>query len=41
MGGSDGRSRALSRLLACGGFLQMIVQDGNPCATSNVVQIPQ
>lgn len=26
---------------ACGGYLQMIVQDGNPCTTSNVVQIPQ
>ncbi len=26
---------------ACGGFVQMIVQDGIPCTTSNVVQIPQ
>ncbi len=26
---------------ACGGFLQLIVQEGNPCQTSNVVQIPQ
>ncbi len=25
---------------SCGGFLQAVVMDGNPCATSNVVQIP-
>lgn len=25
---------------ACGGYLQLLVQDGHPCATSNVVQIP-
>lgn len=26
---------------SCGGFLQSVVMDGNPCTASNVVQIPQ
>ncbi len=26
---------------ACGGYIQVIVWDGSPCAVSNVVQIPQ
>lgn len=26
---------------ACGGFLQLVIADGSPCATSNVRQIPQ
>ncbi len=25
---------------ACGGYLQLVVVDGNPCATSNVAQLP-
>ncbi len=29
------------RQAACGGYLQMMVDDGYPCTTSNVVQIPQ
>lgn len=36
-GAASGRAASPS----CGGFLQMVVQDGNPCSTSNVVQIPQ
>jgi len=41
--GPEGRGQLTGRahLTACGGYLQMIVMDGNPCATSNVVQIPQ
>ena len=26
---------------SCGGFLQLVVQDGYPCTTSNVVQVPE
>lgn len=41
--GAQGRGtragQAASQL--CGGYLQMIVKDGYPCTTSNVVQIPQ
>lgn len=37
VGAATGRAASPS----CGGFLQMVVQDGNPCTTSNVVQIPQ
>lgn len=41
--GSKGRGRLTGQahLAACGGYLQMIVADGLPCTTSNVVQIPQ
>lgn len=41
--GAGGEGAAIGRAAApsCGGFLQMVVQDGNPCTTSNVVQIPQ
>ena len=41
--GPDGRGQLTGRghLAACGGYLQMIVMDGNPCAISNVVQIPE
>lgn len=41
--GASGEGAATGRAASpsCGGFLQMVVQDGNPCTTSNVVQIPQ
>lgn len=26
---------------ACGGYLQLVINAGAPCATSNVVQIPE
>lgn len=37
----SGSSTRRATAFACGGYLQMIVQDGYPCTTSNVVQIPQ
>lgn len=41
--GPEGRGRLTGQanLAACGGYLQMIVADGRPCSTSNVVQIPE
>ncbi len=41
--GGDGEGAVSGRATtpSCGGFLQMVVQDGNPCTTSNVLQIPQ
>ncbi len=41
--GSEGRGEMTGsvRTHHCGGYFQMIVGDGSPCATSNVVQIPQ
>ncbi len=41
--GADGEGRltGVAPPFACGGYLQMVVADGNPCTTSNVVQIPQ
>lgn len=41
--GAAGQGAATGRAASpsCGGSLQMVVQDGNPCTTSNVVQIPQ
>ncbi len=41
--GAAGQGAATGRAASpsCGGFLQRVVQDGNPCTTSNVVQIPQ
>jgi len=41
--GLDGRGEVTGRASQslCGQFLQMLVVDGRPCATSNVVQIPQ
>lgn len=40
--GSEGSGRGSGRVTpaVCGQYLQMIVEDGNPCATSNVAQIP-
>lgn len=41
--GSEGSGERPGRVnaFACGGYLQLIVNDGFPCSTSNVVQIPQ
>ncbi|MCL4196059.1 MAG: hypothetical protein KJZ69_01085 [Phycisphaerales bacterium] len=41
--GSNGSGRLSGNASSqmCGGYLQMIVWDGTPCATSNVVQIPE
>lgn len=39
--GGSGRAAGNASSQMCGGYLQMIVWDGTPCATSNVVQIPQ
>lgn len=41
--GSEGRGELTGRASQdlCGQFAQMVVVDGIPCATSNVVQIPQ
>lgn len=41
--GAQGRGARAgqARTEFCGGSLQMIVKDGYPCTTSNVVQIPQ
>jgi len=38
--GGSGEVSANAGTAACRKFLQMIVRDGSPCATSNVVQIP-
>ncbi|MCC6909646.1 MAG: hypothetical protein IT430_17045 [Phycisphaerales bacterium] len=39
---SDGQGRVTGTAApdSCGGYVQAVVMDGNPCATSNVVQIP-
>lgn len=41
--GAQGRGTRAGQAASqfCGGYLQMIVKDGYPCTTSNVVQIPQ
>lgn len=41
--GPEGRGEVTGRASQelCGQFAQLLVVDGNPCATSNVVQIPQ
>ncbi len=38
--GGEGTASGRAAAPSCGGFLQLVVQDGNPCTTSNVVQIP-
>ncbi len=40
-GQGEGQMTGRVPVFACGGYLQMVVQDGHPCTTSNVVQIPQ
>ncbi len=39
----EGRGQVTASVsqILCGQFAQMMVADGRPCATSNVVQIPQ
>ncbi len=41
--GPEGRGEVSGRASRslCGQFLQMLVVEGNPCTTSNVVQIPE
>lgn len=41
--GADGSGMLIGRASApaCGGYIQVVVWDGSPCATSNVAQIPQ
>ncbi len=39
-GNGSGRAEGRVVACACGGFLQLIVVDGNPCSTSNVAQVP-
>lgn len=39
--GGSGRLTGIASSQMCGGYLQMIVWDGTPCSTSNVVQIPE
>lgn len=36
----EGYMRGRVTEYACGGYVQMMVQDGNPCATSDVLQLP-
>lgn len=39
-GQGEGQMTGRVPILACSGYLQMIVSDGYPCSTSNVAQIP-
>ncbi|MCL4198027.1 MAG: hypothetical protein KJZ69_11110 [Phycisphaerales bacterium] len=36
----SGSVNGLAGSSACGGYLQLVIAEGNPCATSNVAQVP-
>lgn len=40
-GSGSGSVNGTAGSSACGGFVQLVVVDGSPCATSNVAQVPQ
>jgi len=39
-GGGSGNVNGNAGTAACGGYLQLVVIDGNPCTTSNVALLP-
>ncbi len=39
-GGGNGQVASTVGTGACGGYIQLVVADGRPCATSNVVRLP-